>query len=245
MPQRRNTPIADLWRSARIETILAYLGAAVVIVVGILILGGAIGRRIDRFELWIESLGAWAPLAFVAIFAVLNSVFVPDIVLGIIAGATFGMERGVVVAAAGSVAGAIVQYSASRFFFKPAVARFLATRPAWLAVQSAVRRQELKLQLLIRLTPLNRALTSYLLGAAGVGFGRFVVACAALVPALSLEVYVGYVGRHVARIAGEPERAFVFHDITVVAGLGVAVVAMVMISRTARKALDAAAEGES
>lgn len=124
---------------------------------------------------------------------------------------------------------------------KPAVDRFIVSRPALAAVQAAVRHQEFKLQLLIRLTPLNRALTSYLLGATGVDFARFMAACLALLPSLCLEVYVGYAGKHLARMTSQSGHTVVLHDAAMIAGLVMAIAAMVVISRTARRALEAAA----
>lgn len=124
---------------------------------------------------------------------------------------------------------------------KPAVDSFLVSRPALTAVQAAVRQQEFKLQLLIRLTPLNRALTSYVLGATGVGFARFAAACVALLPSLCLEVYVGYAGKHLARMTSQSGHTVALHDAVLIAGLFMAIAAMVVVSRTARRALEAAA----
>ena len=165
------------------------------------------------------------------LYAVIGSIFVPDILLGIAAGTSFGFARGLAAVAAGSVAGATLQYALSRRLFKPAIDRFLLSRPALAAVQVAVRQREFTLQLLLRLTPLNRALTSYVLGATGVGFVRFAVACVALLPSLCLEVYVGYAGKHLARMTGQPGHAVALHDVALIAGLAMAIAAMVADDR--------------
>jgi uncharacterized membrane protein YdjX (TVP38/TMEM64 family) len=245
MSERRPPDSSTLWREARLETILTYVVFGLVIAGAILILGREFGRHLDRFQAWIDGLGAWAPVVFVGIFVILNSLFVPDILLGILAGASFGLVTGVASAGVGSVLAAILQYTLSRFLFRPSIERWVSARPYLVRVQAAVRRQELRLQFLLRLTPLNRALTSYLLGAAGVRFRGFLLGCVALVPALALEVYVGYVGRHVAQIAERPRRTVLSHEALVLAGLIAAVVAMVVISRMARRALEAAAGDES
>ena len=65
----------------------------------------------------------------------------------------------------------------------------------------AVARSELKINMLLRLTPLNPATVSYILGATGVRFPGFLLACLALTPHLLIEVYFGFAGKHLARIS--------------------------------------------
>ncbi len=233
--------LSTLWRRARVETALPYAVAAATLAGGVILLGHEIGRHIEGLEEWIAGVGSWGVAVFVVLYALLSSVFVPDILFGIVAGASFGFFLGLGATAAGSLAGAALQYALSRRLLQPAITRFLASKPALAAIQVAVRQQELWLQFLIRLTPLNRALTSYTLGAAGVGFTRFVVACIGLLPSLCLEVYVGYAGKHLARMTSRPEHTIVLHDVVVIGGLGVAIAVMVLISRTARRAVEVAA----
>jgi uncharacterized membrane protein YdjX (TVP38/TMEM64 family) len=235
----RTAPTKALWRRARVGTILCYAVAGGTVAAGVILLGDEMGRHLDRFEAWIAGLGPWAPAAFVLLYMMLGSFFVPDVLLGIVAGASFGFARGLAVVAAGSVAGATLQYALSRRLFKPVIDRFLASRPALAAIQTAVRQQQFKLQLIIRLTPLNRALTSYVLGATGVEFAGFAAACVALLPSLCLEVYIGYAGKHVARMTTQSGHAL--HDVMLIAGLAMAIAGMMVISQAARRALDAAA----
>jgi uncharacterized membrane protein YdjX (TVP38/TMEM64 family) len=231
-----------LWARARIETVLTSVVVGGALAAGILVLGDELGRHLDHLEAAIAGLGSWGLPVFVLLYAMLTSLFVPDLLLGIVAGASFGFTRGLAMAAAGTLGGASLQYALSRHLLKPTIDRFVLSRPALAAIQLAVRQEELRLQLLIRLTPLNRALTSYVLGAVGVGFGRFAAACVALLPSLCLEVSLGCAGRHLARIAGRPAHTVFLHDILLFAGLVVAVVVMVVVSRTARRAVEAAAE---
>ena len=133
---------------------------------------------------------------------------------------------------------AALQFALARQLLKPFIDRLLAKRPALAATQAAVLKQELRLQLLIRLTPLNRAVTNYVLGAAGVRFTGFMAACVALLPSLFLEVYFGYAGKHLAKVAGASSHSTELHDVVLVAGLLVAIAVMVMVSRLARKAVE-------
>ena len=233
-------PSPSLWKRARAEAVLPYVVTGVALITGVVFLGEEIGHHIRNVQGWVGGLGPWAFAVFALLYALLSSVFVPDTLVGIIVGSTFGFSRGLMVAMCGSVVGAILQYALSRRLFKPAIDRLLIAKPTLAATQAAVLTQELRLQLLIRLTPLNRALTSYVLGAAGVRFGRFVLALAALLPHLCLEVYFGYAGSHLAKVASRPRHTVVLHDIVLVVGLVVAVAVMVLVSRAARRAVEAA-----
>lgn len=242
---RAGSPAERLWSRARTFLELPYLVVAVLLLVAIVVLGDEIGRHIHVIDAWIRDLGPWGVVVFVLLYAVFSSMFVPDLLFGIMAGATFGFGRGLLAVAAGSLLGAALQYALARRLLKHRIEHALRDRPAFTAILAAVRGDELRLQALIRLTPLNRAFTSYTLGAAGVGFARFELACLALLPSLCLEVYSGVAGRHLAHVAGESSDALALHDAMLVVGLAVAIAVVAVLSRTARRALDAAAARSS
>ena len=233
-------PMKPLWKTSAIKKISAYTVAAAALLIAIVILGDEFGRHIKAMEVWVESLGPWAIVVFVLLYAALNSVFFPDALLGIVAGASFGFTKGLAIVACGSLIGAVLQYFLSRHLLKPIIDRVIVSRPTMAAIQTAVLQQELRLQLLIRLTPLNRAMTSYVLGAAGVGFSRFIAAFVAILPNLCLEVYFGIAGKHLGKMAGQPDHTAVIHDVFLFAGLAVAITVMALVSRAARRAVEVA-----
>lgn len=228
------------WRRERLTVIVPYVLAAVGIVAAIAVLGDEFARHLTEIERWMTELGPLAFVVFVLCYVVLSSVFVPDLLFGIVAGVTFGFTRGFLAVLLGALCGAALQYALSRYLLTRRIERIVRSRPALSAILGAVRQEEFRLQLLIRLTPMNRALTSYLLGAIGVRFARFELACLALIPSLCLEVYVGVAGRHLAGMAGTSGHTAVLHDVVLGVGLVVAVLVMAVISRTARRAVDAA-----
>lgn len=233
------------WNRVRARRLLPYLAAAVLLVVAIALLGSEIHRHLDAIERGMEHLGPWGVVAFLALFVVLTSLMVPDTVFAIIAGVLFGLGWGTAAVIAGGVGGAALQYALSRRLLRERIERLIAAKPALAAIQRAVRQDELRLQALVRLTPLSPVMTSYLLGAAGVRFPGFLIACLALIPGFFLEVYFGYAGRHVARMTGRDEQSILLHDAMVFGGLAACVVVMVIISRTARRALMEAADRDA
>lgn len=235
---------AYLVRARRAE-LLRYAIAGALLLAAVALLGEEAHRHIDSIGSWVEGLGPWALIVFVLLYTVLCSLLVPDVLLGIVAGAVFGFGLGLAAVAAGTIAGSALQYALSRRLLKPRIDRFLRTRPALAAIQSAVLAEEFRLQLLIRLTPINRALTGYVLGAAGVGFLRFIAACVAALPYLSLEVYAGYAAKHLAKAGGQTGDAPLGHEMLTLLALGFGITVMVLVARTARRAIEAAATTSS
>jgi len=210
---------------------------ALLLVVAIAVLGHAVGHHIRAIESWIGSLGPWGVLAFMVLLVLATTLLVPETALAIMAGALFGLGEGLAVVVAGGIVAAALQFFLARTILHTHVQRALGSRPRLASIQQAVTRSEVRLQALLRLTPLNPATLSYIFGAAGVRFAGFLLACCAMLPNELIEVYFGYAGRHVAKIAGSNTAGLGLHDVTVVGGLVTGVVVMVLVSRIAREAV--------
>jgi uncharacterized membrane protein YdjX (TVP38/TMEM64 family) len=224
---------------------LPYLAMALLLIVAIVIGGREIEHHINAIESWITKLGPWGVLAFVGLFVLLTSFLLPDTVLCIIAGALFGLGWGITAVLAGSLLAGMMQYALSQRLLRARIQRMLEQRPSLAAIQRAVSHDEFRLQVLLRLTPLNPATISYLLGAAGVRFSGFLIACLALTPNLAIEVYFGHAGKHAARLAGSHAQIAHLHDLVIIGGLAVCIAVMVLVSRMAHKAvMQAVAETE-
>lgn len=226
-----------LFARARRRAALPYLALGLLLLVAIVVAGRDIHHHIDAIESWIARLGPWGVLAFVGLFVLATSLLLPDTVLCIIAGALFGLRWGIAAVVVGSLLAAAVQFTLARQLLQALVQRTLAARPSLAAIQRAVRRDQFRLQVLLRLAPLNPATISYLLGVTGVRFAGFLLASLALIPNLAIEVYFGHAGKHMARMAGGDARTAHLHDLTIVGGLAVCIIVMVLISRIARKAV--------
>jgi uncharacterized membrane protein YdjX (TVP38/TMEM64 family) len=145
----------------------------------------------------------------------------------------------------GSLLAGALQFALSRRLLRARIERTLVAKPSLAAIQRAVIHDELRLQVLLRLTPLNPATISYLLGAAGVRFFGFLIACLALTPNLIIEVYFGHAGKHMARMAGGSTKTGHLHDLAIIGGVVVGVIVLVLVSRMARRAvLEAVAKTE-
>jgi uncharacterized membrane protein YdjX (TVP38/TMEM64 family) len=224
---------------------LPYLAIGLLMLIAIVVAGRDIDHHINTIESWITNLGPWGVLAFVGLFVLATSFLLPDTVLCIIAGALFGLGWGVAAVVAGSLLAGALQFVLARQLLRAPIQRALAARPSLAAIQHAVSHDQFRLQVLLRLTPLNPATISYLLGASGVRFFGFLIGCLALTLNLAIEVYFGHAGKHVARMAGGNARAAHLHDLAIFGGIAVCVIVMVIISRMARRAvMQAVAETE-
>ncbi len=229
--------IQRFFARAHSRAALPYLATGVLLLVAIVLVGRDIDRHINAIESWIAHLGPWGVLAFVGLFVLATTFLLPDTVLCIIAGALFGLRWGVAAVVAGSLLAGALQFALSRQLLRTPIQRALTARPSLAAIQRAVSRDQFRLQVLLRLAPLNPATMSYLLGAAGVRFSGFLIACLALTPNLAIEVYFGHAAKHVARMAGVDARTARLHDLAIIGGLAVCVIVMVLISRMARRAV--------
>lgn len=234
-----------LRRVARRRT-LPYLLAGGLLLAALVVIGSEVERNLSSIEQWIENLGPWGIVAFILLIAVATSCFIPDSLLCMVAGALYGMGWGLCAAIAGMFLASMLQYVLAHRLLRPRIQGILDQRPSLQAIQRAVRRDELRLQILVRLTPLNPATASYLFGAVGVRLSGYLIACLALIPALALEVYAGHAGRHMAQAATGSDSSSRLHQIATFVGLALCVIVFVVISRLARNAVaQAVAETEA
>ncbi|MEJ1963823.1 MAG: VTT domain-containing protein [Gammaproteobacteria bacterium] len=215
-------PIADqidrLLARATSRAVLPFVAVALVLVIAIVVLGREVGHHLAAIEWWIADSGPWGRLAFVGLLILGTSVLLPESLFGIAAGALFGLTGGIVILTVGNLLAAAVQYALARWLLRGRIDRALVSRPQFAAIQRAVRRDEIRLQSLLRLTPLNPTTMSYVFGGAGVGFPGFLLACLAMLPHLFIETYLGHAGKHFARISGSSSHSFALHDAVTIGG---------------------------
>jgi len=225
---------------------IPYLLSAAFLVFAVVLMGHEVVKNISAIEAWITGLGPWGIVAYVIFFLVTTSFLLPDSILCIAAGALFGLWWGTTAVLFGIlISGALQFYLARRLLHSP-IQRVIAKRPALAAIQHAVIQDELRLQFLVRLTPINPAIVNYVLGATHVRFFGFLLACLGHMPAIVVEVYFGHASKNMVQLAdGRPLYA-IMENLVLFGGLAVCVAVLVIVSRMARKALlQAIAESES
>ncbi len=193
--------------------------------------------EIHTMENWIAGHGVWGRVAFVGMVILFTSMFVPDTVLSIASGVLFGLAWGSLLIIIGCIATAAVNYLAASSLLRPRIETLLAQHPKLQAIQRTANREGLRLQLLLRLAPINPVSVSYVLGASGVRFSTFMLATIGLIPGLFCEVYFGYLALHVTKVAGNVSPVSTLRTVATVVGFVVCIVLMWFISRFASKAI--------
>ena len=217
------------------------IGAFLVVIVGFLVIF-PIGEWIEAGAERARSMGTAGILVFAALYAVGTVFAVPGAALTLIAGGAFGFGAGTLAVWLGATAGLAIAFLAARKLARDRVARWLAAKPSFAAVDRAVAAEGWKIVLLTRLTPIFPfTFLNYAYGVTAVGFPAYAVASA--VGILPGSLFYIYLGSSVAQtISGQVEQVELLLRI-----FGVAAFALVtiLITRIARRALRDAGVGTS
>jgi uncharacterized membrane protein YdjX (TVP38/TMEM64 family) len=225
--------------SPRTRLPLGRVALALAAVATLVWLGRQAGAAIPAFAAWVDGLGVWAPLAFVAGYAVAVVAFVPGSLLTLAAGAIFGIGAGTLYVMAAATLGSSLAFLVARHFARPLVERRLAADARFAAIDRAVAAQGRRIVLLLRLSPaFPFNLLNYALGVTRVRFADYLVAAIGMVPGTLLYVYYGKLAGEVAALASGAavEKGAGYYAVL---GLGLAatIVVTTVVTRIARRAL--------
>jgi|SRR5579859_6615922 len=150
----------------------------------------------------IQSLGLWAPLGFIALFALATLLFLPGAMFGLAGGALFGPLWGSAWNLIGATLGATLAFLAARYVASDWVARRASRRLKELI--EGVEAEGWRFVAFVRLVPLFPFnLLNYALGLTRIRLGPYVLASLlAMVPGTVAYTWLGYAGRQAA-IGGE------------------------------------------
>jgi uncharacterized membrane protein YdjX (TVP38/TMEM64 family) len=221
---------------------LARIGALLLLLVALALGGRQVAGLVPQFTAWVQGLGAWGPLLFVAGYAVATVSLVPASLLTLAAGATFGVVAGTVYVLAGAILGSSAAFLISRYVARPALEKRVAAHPRFAAINGAVAREGRKIVFLLRLSPVFPfGLLNYALGVTRVSFPDFLLASVGMVPGTLLYTYSGHLAGDLAVLAAGsgPPRGPAYYTL-ITAGLVATVLVTVLVTRLARRALSTA-----
>lgn len=179
----------------------ALVVAALLIVTILSAWGGSYVPQIDPF---IESLGPWGPLLFVAIVTVAAVALVPGSILKMSAGALFGIAEGTVWAFVGSSLGALAAFYVARHGGRRWIESRLHDKPRLTHFDRAVGADGRRIVFLLRLSPaVPYNVINYVLGLSSVRSRDYALAMPGMIPSIFLYVYTGKIARDVLVAASE------------------------------------------
>ena len=183
------------------------------------------------FTEWVNTLGAWAPFAFVVGYIVATVCMMPAFLLTIAGGAVFGMAKGSVLAFIGSTIGAAIAFTLGRTVLRSWVAAQIAKNQTLQIVDRVVGQEGLKLMFLLRLSGIAPfVLTNYAMGVTSVSLAHFLLALTGMIPTIATYTAVGQAGAQTPGAGTIPSWMLYM-------GIAAAIVLAVTITRIVQKAL--------
>ena len=179
-------------------SITGKLSAVLAIAGAILIIGHELELYLPDLELWIEKLGAYAPLGFIMLFVALTPLFVSVDTLCFAAGLLFSIGAAEFYMIIATYLASALIFILGRYLFKDRVITFIAKHKQFAALDAAINSQPFKLMFLLRLTPLPFAMLSYALAVTEVRFWPYLGATTGILIYNASLVYMGYTTKHLA-----------------------------------------------
>ena len=191
------------------------------------------------FAEWVQSLGPWGPLAFIAGYTVVTVAIMPAFLLTLAAGAIWGFGLGLLLTMAGATSGATVAFLASRHLLRRYVRSYVEKRPRLAAIDRAVGQEGARLVFLVRLSPaVPFVLLNYVLGVSRISLRDHFIGLLGMIPTAAMYVYAGKVaGDLTAVAAGAAAPRGTAYYVFLTFGLVATIVATVLITRAARAAI--------
>ena len=200
--------------------------------------GRQLGGSLQQFAGWVDGLGWWGPLIYMAGYIGATVAFVPGSVLTLFAGAIFGLVNGTLYVFIAATIGATVAFLVARYVAREAIENRIQDNQRFAAIDRAVGREGFKIVLLLRLSPIFPFnLLNYTLGLTGVRFTDYVFASIGMLPGTLLYIYSGKVASDVATLAGGESVGGAAYYTVVALGFVATVVVTILVTRTARSAL--------
>ena len=192
-----------------------------------------------RLLLWISSLGAVAPVVFIAAYVAACVLFIPGSIMTIGAGVLFGVVRGSIYVSIGATAGATAAFLIGRYFARDWVARKLAGNATFNAIDAAVGREGWKIVGLTRLSPVFPFnLLNYAYGLTSVSLRDYLLASwIGMLPGVVMYTYIGSLIGDLTRIGAAQTTRPAGYWILNVVGLAATVGVALYAARIARRAL--------
>lgn len=223
------------------RTTSLYLAGAAFIVVGIAVMTSRVpvAQYVGALAECVRASGVWGPAVLATTYVLTTLLFIPVWPLTILAGFLFGPVMGTVTASVGGVTGAAAAFALGRGVAHERVQRQLACSGRFQAIDDAVRREGLKIVLLIRLSPIfPYVFTNYAFSLTKIRFRDFFLASwIGMLPGTILYVYLGTSAESIAQIASGSYRRGPVQTVLFVLGLAGTVVVTTLVTRTVRSAL--------
>lgn len=188
---------------------------------------------------WLENQGWHASLLFILIMAAAIICLAPGVIFTMGAGFVFGVIKGTVLVVVGTVLGAAIAFLIARYLFGPRPSKWIMSKIKPENIGEIIRDEGWKMVMYTRLVPLFPfKLSNYFFGLTPVRFKDFVLGnFFGVIPLTLTNVYIGSIASDLTTLgSSEVERTPVEWALYAT-GFVLAIVALVGLTRMARRAL--------
>ena len=204
----------------------------------ILIIGHELELYLPDLELWIQTLGAFAPLGFIALFVVLTPVFISVDTLCFAAGLLFSLGAAQVYMIIATYLASALIFFLGRYAFKDRVVTLIAKHKQLATLDTTISRQPFKLMFLLRLTPLPFAMLSYAFSVTEARFWPYLGATSGILIYNASLVYMGYTTKHLAGlVSGSAKQSGVSYPLLAL-GVVISVLVLYYVTKIARETIN-------
>jgi uncharacterized membrane protein YdjX (TVP38/TMEM64 family) len=196
---------------------------------------------------WVQGLGPWGPIGFIALYNLATVLFLPGSLLTLGGGLLFGLGWGSVYVFCAATLGATFAFLLGRYLARDWVTRRIAGNAKFQAIDQAIAKEGLKIVFLTRLSPLFPFnLLNYALGLTQVSLKDYVLGSCGMLPGTILYVYLGSLAGNLASLGSPTQstpQAQQFQWAIRIIGFLATLAVTVYITRIAKRSLDESIEG--
>ncbi|MGZ8184666.1 MAG: TVP38/TMEM64 family protein [Methylobacter sp.] len=201
----------------------------------VLLIGHELELHLPDLEVWVQDMGAWAPLGFVALFVILTPLFVSVDALCFAAGLLFPIGAGEFYIILATYLASALIFFLGRYLLRHRVLMLLAEHKRFSELNLIINDNAFKLMFLLRLTPLPFAMLSYALSVTQVRFWPYLAATSGILIYNASLVYFGYTTKHMAGlISGVSPQGTISYPL-LAAGLVISVAVLIYAATIAGK----------
>jgi uncharacterized membrane protein YdjX (TVP38/TMEM64 family) len=223
--------LAPAWSMIAASVLLAAAVVALLLYLGL-------DAQVMRLLHWVEARGAWAPLLFVLVMAVVVVLLLPGVLLTTGAGFVFGVFQGTLYVVSGTLLGAVASFLIARHLFSERTGRFMRERSRLRLLGEEAVPHAWKVVLLTRLIPFFPSkLANYIFGLTPFSLRAYVAgSLIGFVPYSLHNVYLGSLVADLATLRARDIGRTPFEWGLYLAGFAFTVIAVLYLSRIARRA---------
>ncbi|MCK4622687.1 MAG: TVP38/TMEM64 family protein [Desulfuromonadales bacterium] len=225
----------------RIKSPLWAIASSILLVAAILVvlIHYGVHEQVLQLLKWFEAQGAWAPLLFILIMALVVVLLLPGVLLTTGAGFVFGVMEGSIVVVLGTILGASLAFLMARYLFGKRATQFVLRHAKVRLVGEELSPHGWKIVLLTRLIPFFPSkISNYFFGLTSFSFRGYVGgSLIGFIPFSVHSVYLGSIAADVATLGqhhlGRTPLEWAIYGLGFLATL----IAVLYLNRLARQAL--------